>query len=96
MSWKTLKEFFEAFICETVLITNKQFSFLPAFDMTDALFILKPMQKKLPCEKKKMLISKAVNIKNVDIGRNADIERNDDIEEWILQFVQAIYMNDWN
>lgn len=43
-----------------------------------------------------MLISKAVNIKNVDIGRNADIERNDDIEEWILQFVQAIYMNDWN
>ena len=96
MSWKTLKEFFEAFICETVLITNKQFSFLPAFDMTDALFILKPMQKKLPCEKKKMLISKAVNIKNVDIGRNADIERNDDIEEWILQFVQAIYMSDWN
>ena len=96
MSWKTLKEFFEAFICETVLITNKQFSFLQAFDMTAAPFILQPMQKKLPCQKKKMLISKAVNIKNVDIGRNADIERNDDIEEWILQFVQAIYMSDWN
>lgn len=40
-----------------------------------------------------MLISKAVDIKNIDIGRYADIERNVDIEEWILQFVQAIYMN---
>ena len=90
---KDIKRVLEAFICETVSITNKQFSFLQAFDMTAAPFILQPMQKKLPCQKKKMLISKAVDIKNIDIGRYADIERNVDIEEWILQFVQAIYMN---
>ena len=53
MSWKTLKKFFEAFICETVLITDKQLSFLQAFDMIAALFILQPMQKTtMPKEKK--------------------------------------------
>lgn len=93
---KDIKRVLEAFICETVSITNRQFSLLQAFDMTEVVYILQPMQKKLPCQKKKMLISKAVDIKNIDIGRYADIERNVDIEEWILQFVQAIYMNHWN
>lgn len=90
---KDIKRVLEAFICETVSITNRQFSLLQAFDMTEVVYILQPMQKNLPCQKKKMLISKAVDIKNIDIGRYADIERNVDIEEWILQFVQAIYMN---
>lgn len=93
---KDIKRVLEAFICETVSITNRQFSLLQAFDMTEVVYILQPMQKNLPCQKKKMLISKAVDIKNIDIGRYADIERNVDIEEWILQFVQAIYMNHWN
>lgn len=91
---KDIKRVLEAFICETVSITNRQFSLLQAFDMTEVVYILQPMQKNLPCQKKKMLISKAVDIKNIDIGRYADIERNVDIEEWILQFVQAIYMSD--
>lgn len=43
---KDIKRVLEAFICETVSITNRQFSLLQAFDMTEVVYILQPMQKK--------------------------------------------------
>ena len=86
----------EKIIRERVFINDMQFAFMPERGTTDAIFILRQLQEKHLAKNRKLYFAFVDFEKAFDRVPRKVIwwaMRKLDIEEWIVQFVQALYNN---
>ena len=93
---KEIERVIEKIIRERISIDDMQFGFMPGRGTTDAIFILRQLQEKHLAKNKKLYFA------FVDLEKAFDrvprkviwwAMRKLGIEEWIVQFVQAMYNN---
>jgi hypothetical protein len=91
---KAMERVMETIIRDRIFINNMQFGFMPGRGTTDAIFILRQLQEKYLSKNKKLYFA------FVDLEKAFDrvprkviwwAMRKLGIEEWIVQFVQAMY-----